>query len=190
MATLPKQVTDNLTPGESVACCVQTSMDLNPTYVIVTNKRAIYFDKKMLGRYDMSGIPYSKISKVVGKKGKMRGSLTILGEEKGMVINVEKLKNDQILQVIETIKNEINKVAIEPISIMRKKKLMGEEWFLHKPKENVVRNIAAPAPHAMQSVDAPKSGVEQIRELKSLLDEGLITEEEFLAKKSDILSRL
>ncbi len=190
MASLPKQVTDNLTPGESVACCVQTSFDLNPTFIIVTNKRAIYFDKKMLGRYDMSGIPYSKISKVVGKKGKMRGSLTVIGEEKGMIINVEKLKNDQILQVIETIKNEINKVAIEPISIMRKKKLMGEEWYLHKPKENVVRNISAPAPHAMQSMDAPPSGIEQIRELKGLMDEGLITEEEFLAKKAEILGRM
>ena len=187
---LPKQVHDNLTPGESVACCVQTSMDLNPTYIVVTNKRVVCYDKKALGRYDLSAIPYSKIFKIIGKKGKMRGALTILGEERGMVIDVEKLKNDEILQVIETIKNEINKVALEPISIMRKKKLMGEEWHLHKPKENLVRTVAAPAPHAMQSMDAPPTGVEQIRELKALLDEGLLTEEEFKQKKEEILKRM
>lgn len=162
----------------------------NPTYIVVTNKRVIYFDSKFLGRYDLSSIPYSKIQQVYGKKGKMRGFLIIEGEEDCQEIKVEGLKNDDIYMVIETMKNEINKVAIEPISINRKKSLMSEEWSFSKPPESVVRSFVGAAPYAMQSMDSPKSGVEQIRELKALMDEGLITEEEFKAKKEEILKRI
>jgi len=187
---LPKGLVDNLTPGEDVACCVGNFAIAKPTYVAVTNKRVIYYDSKFLGRYDMKTIPYSKIYQVYGKKGKMRGHLYIEGEEEEQDIVVDALKNEDVFLVIETMKNEINKIAIEPISINRKKKLMSEEWYFSKPPENVVRTFIGAAPHAMQSMDAPKSGVEQIRELKGLLDEGLISEEEFQAKREEILKRI
>lgn len=181
---------DNLTPGEDVSCCVTNFAISKPTYVVVTNKRIIYFDSKFLGRYDMVSIPYSKISEVCGKKGKRRGHLIVEGEEEEQSIRVDSIKNDDVLFVIETMKNEINKVAIEPISINRKKHLMSEEWSFSKPPENVVRSFIGAAPHAMQSMDAPKSGVEQIRELKELLDEGIISQEEFSSKKDEILKRM
>jgi len=138
----------------------------------------------------MVSIPYSKIREASGKKGKMRGHLIVDGEEEDQEIRVDGIKNEDILMVIETMKNEINKVAIEPISINRKKHLMSEEWSFSKPPENVVRSFIGAAPHAMQSMDAPKSGVEQIRELKELMDEGIISEEEFKSKKDEILKRM
>jgi len=187
---LPKGLVDNLTPGEDVACCVGNFAIAKPTYMVVTNKRVIYFDSKFLGRYDMITIPYSKIRQAHGKKGKVRGFLEIIGEEEEQDIKVDGLKNQDVFFVIETMKNEINKIAIEPISINRKKKLMSEEWFFSKPPESVVRSYIGAAPHAMQSMDAPKSGAEQIRELKGLLDEGLITEEEYNAKREEILKRI
>jgi len=187
---LPKGLVDNLTPGEDVACCVGNFAIAKPTYVVVTNKRVIYFDSKFLGRYDLLSIPYSKINQVHGKKGKVRGFLHIYGEEEDQEIRVEGLKNKDIHFVIETMKNEINKIAIEPISINRKKKIMFQSWYYSKPPESVVRSYVGAAPHAMQSMDAPKSGVEQIRELKGLLDEGLISEEEYNSKREEILKRI
>ena len=42
---------------------------------------------------------------------------------------------------------------------------------------------------AWQTQDSSKSKAEQLRELKSLLDEGILTQEEFDAEKKTILAK-
>ncbi len=188
MNSIPKSLEKNLTPGEEVACCVQTYALVHPTYVAVTNKRVIRLDTKVLGRYDFSDIPHSKISYVVGKKGAITGKLEIESESEDNSFSVSYIKNHHILEVIESMKNEINKVAIEPISIKRKKGILGEEWTFSKPPETLVRGVNTPAPHAMQEIDRPKSNIDQIREYKLLMDEGIISQEEFEIKKRELLN--
>jgi len=187
---VPKQIKEALTAGEEVICVAETRAIAHPTSLVVTNKRAIMLETRMLGRFSIVGIPYSKISHAYGKKGKMTGTIKIIGEEGEQEIVVEKVKNATIPDLINTMKNELNKVAIEPITVQHKKNLFGGEWYFYKPKENVVRSVTGPAPHAMEHMDSPNTGIEQLRELKQLVDEGILTEDEYNRKKEEVLKRM
>ena len=82
-----------------------------------------------------------------------------------------------------------------------------ESGFIQKPDEEIVQRIAdilevpiddlfvkenlEPSPPRMQSETAlnPKDIPAMLRDLKGLLDDGIITEEEFLEKKKELLVR-
>jgi hypothetical protein len=49
---------------------------------------------------------------------------------------------------------------------------------------------AAPAPDAPRSADSPPDPLDEIRELAELRDQGVLTEQEFAAKKAELIDRL
>ncbi len=60
---------------------------------------------------------------------------------------------------------------------------------IEKYKKNVAQQT--PAPQApVQVVEKDNSAMEKMRELKTMLDEGFITQEEFDAKKKDLLDKM
>ena len=60
---------------------------------------------------------------------------------------------------------------------------------IEKYKKNVAQQT--PAPQApVQAVEKDNSAMEKMRELKTMLDEGFITQEEFDAKKKDLLDKM
>jgi hypothetical protein len=74
---VPKEVEENLYPGEKISYSLKKKIRLEakPKYLIVTNRRVMYLDQKILGRYDLSDIPYEKLEQVSFHKGPSLRSL-------------------------------------------------------------------------------------------------------------------
>ena len=71
MIDAPKEITENLYPEERVLFCIKKKikLELKPKYLAVTDRRIIYLDQKILGRYDLEDIPYEKMRGVYFRQG-------------------------------------------------------------------------------------------------------------------------
>jgi len=187
---IPEAVLDNLAAGEEVLHAIRAkkalSMDLTPPTLAVTDKRVMVIDHKVLGRYDLQDIPYSKLETVRYERG-VAGAKFSLYPEDGEAIEIAWLGKQEAQKAIETIRDALDAIAVEPVSIQRKKKMLGvEEWVLHKPEELVSRRAEAGKPVKKGGPDP----AERIRQLKELLDAGAISQEEYEAKKEELLDEL
>jgi len=201
MVEFPDQLKENLYPDEKVLFTLERklSFDVKPKYLIVTDRRVLFFDQKILGRYDLNDLPYERLEEVKFYQGSI-GSEFRMKDESGVPIIIKWLDNKEIKEAMVAIKDAIDNISIEPVAIQKKKKLMGrEEWTLHKPKEMVVRSSkgaqkasAAPQAPAPSKPEPPQrvetvDPIEKLKKLKGLLDMGAITEEEFEDKKEKLL---
>ncbi len=180
---VPKSLLENLESDEDILYLLKKVFGLEkPKWLVITNKRIIYFDEKIFGRYDLIAIPYEKLVRVHFRIGKMGSSFTITSEDKKK-INIGWLQKEDAVRAIETIKNVLNKVAVEPISIEKKKGLLGEDWILNKPKETISKTIS--------KVKKEEEDVfEKLKKLKELYDKGIITKEEYEEKKKILLDKI
>jgi hypothetical protein len=161
-------------------------MDLTPKTLAVTDQRVMIVDHKVLGRYELQDIPYSKLEMVRFEQG-VAGSTFRLFPEDGEAIEIAWLSREGAQKAIETIRDALDTIAVESVSIQRNKKMLGrEEWVLHKPKELVSRRRAAGEPRKATQPDP----LERLRRLKELLDAGAISQEEYDAKKEELLGQV
>ena len=88
---IPKEVEDNLYPGERIAYSLKTKIRLGakPKYLIVTDRRVMYLDQKILNRYDLIDIPYEKLEQVNFHKGPVASEFVLKSEEGGGIINLK-----------------------------------------------------------------------------------------------------
>ena len=82
---IPKAVETNLAADERVLHVVRASktlsMDLTPNTLAVTDQRVILVDHKVLGRYHLKDIPYSKLETVHFEQGIAASHFTLKPEE-------------------------------------------------------------------------------------------------------------
>ena len=80
---LPKEVIEHLYPGENVFFCIKKILpvELKPRFLAITDRRVIYLDQKILGRYVLKDIPYSKIELVLLEEGLVASKFGIKDEE-------------------------------------------------------------------------------------------------------------
>jgi hypothetical protein len=188
---IPEAVEKNLASGEDVLHVIRASralsMDMTPKTLAVTNQRVILIDHKLMGRYELQDIPYSKMETVRFEQG-VAGSHFTLKPEDGEAIEVAWLSRDGARKAIETIRDALDAIAVEPVSIQRTKKMLGrEEWVLHKPEELVYRRGSSVDDGEKTSRSDP---LEQIGRLKELLERGAISQEEYERKKRDLLDQV
>ncbi len=182
---IPKSLEENLEPNEEILCLLKKVLGIEkPKWLVVTNKRIIYFDEKIFGRYDFVAIPYEKLEDVHFKKSKI-GSSFLIRSEDNKKINIAWLQKDEAIKAIETIKNAINKIAVEPISIEKKKGFLGEEWILHKPREAISRTISK-----VKERKSEEDVFEKLKKLKELYDMGIISEDEYEEKRRKLLEKI
>jgi len=163
-----QEIKKNLEQGEQLIKIIETfSLKNTPELLALTDRRIMYFDKKMFGRYEFYAIPYMKMSGAKARVGKIWGEFIIEGEDES-IIRLEKVKKEGIVSAFEAMKEAINAIAIEPLSIIHKKGLMVEEWRLSKPPEMIIR----------QKIEDDPFNI-----LKSRYAKGEITEDEYIAMK-------
>lgn len=186
---LPTPILKVLHPDEEVLKVMrQITLARWPKWLIITSKRIVYYDQKMLGRYELRDFPYSKIELILCRVG-LLATLFYVRKEGGEELKIPWLKKTEIRSVFETIYNALNRVAIEPVSIKKKKFLIGEEFILEKPAE-VVSRMAVTGEGAWSARSESKSVEERLRRLKELLEKGLITQEEYEYHRKRILESI
>ena len=186
MVEVPPEVAEILYPKETVQYCIKKKLmtELKPKYFVVTNRRVIYLDQKILGRYEIVDIPYEKLEQVYFKIGKI-GAKFIVKDESGKSLELTWMDKKEVKEAIESIRDALNAIAVEPVSIQKKKSLLGEEWVLTKPKEVITRTL--PMTQVVErTVPEKEDPLEKLKKLKELYEAGVISKEEFEEKKKKI----
>ncbi|RLF75016.1 hypothetical protein DRN39_07845 [Thermococci archaeon] len=186
---LPKGILENLSPGEEVLYAIRKkfSLEAKPKWLVVTDRRIMYIDEKILGRYDLTAIPYEKLELVYVKVGKVSSEFLIKKED-GNEIKLQRMDKDEARNAIEAIRDALNEIAVEPVSIERKKHLMSEEWIIHKPKEVVSRGIRMEARRTVSRKE--EDPLEKLKKLKELYDMGVLSQEEYEEKRKKLLEQI
>ncbi|RZN50409.1 hypothetical protein EF808_00040 [archaeon] len=189
---IPKELSENLYSNENVLFCIKKRMktELKPKFLGVTDRRIIYLDQKVLGRYNIEDIPYEKLKLVHFKSGKLAAEFTLTHED-GHDIRMSWMNKDEVKEAIEAVRDALNNIAVEQVTIKKKKGLMSEEWQISKPKEMVSRVAPVRPSHTepeKRSNDADP--YEQLKKLKELLDADIISQEEYSAKRDALLSKI
>jgi len=67
---LPGGLKGNLSPGEKVVNYLRTfEIVERPNYIVLTDRRLVYFNEKHLGRYDFMSLPFQKILQMKADRG-------------------------------------------------------------------------------------------------------------------------
>ena len=180
---VPDQLLENLATGEEVKRSLRTKSLLNiPEFTFLTNRRIIYYNQKILGRYDLIDIPYSRLSEMKAERGRMSfGSIVFVSEE-GDEVQLKKVPKAQIEEFVQALEIALNNVAVEAIRIKRIKGLLGKMVWEFKKSPEMIFRARPPDNEALtyksQTQRPPDS--DPMNELKMRLARGEITMEEFL----------
>jgi len=182
---IPAQLLDNLAKGEEVKRSLKTQSLLNiPEYTFLTNRRIIYYNQKILGRFDLIDIPYSRLAAMKAERGRVSfGSMRFTSED-GDEIVLKKIPKKEIEEFVLALEVAINNVAVEAIRIKRKKGLLGKmEWEFKKSAEMIFRS-RSPDSEAL-AYQSQTRGIDQdpLNELKLRLARGEITMEQYLERE-------
>ena len=161
---------------------------MKPKFLAVTDRRVIFLDQKILGRYSLNDIPYSKLELVLFEEGLMASTFN-LKDEDGHSIQVSWLDKKECQDAIITIRDALNAIAIEPVSIQKKKELVGGRWILRKPREIVTRSMPMTMVTETRQSNTPheEDPIEKLKRLKGLYDTGILSDAEYQEKKQQLM---
>ncbi|MCI4437855.1 MAG: PH domain-containing protein [Ignisphaera sp.] len=179
---LPKGLLENLEPGEKVLYAVKKRIGLErPKWLVVTDRRVIVFDEKILGRYELKAIPFEKLEKV-SYHGGVIGAEFVIEVEGGEKIVLTWMDKEEARKAINAVYEAVKSIAIEPPTVEKKKGVVGEDITIVKPREVVIR--------ARQFMAGGRGDVaDLLRYLKELRDRGVLSEEEYQEKVKKLLEK-
>ncbi len=184
---LPKGIQETLVANERVHKVLKTVSIINkPEYTVLTDRRILYFNEKILNRYDLEDIPYSKLMEMTAERGRLRfGSIEFKSEDMKKPIKLSKVPKKDIEPFIAALEIAMNNVAVEPISIKRSKGLIGKmRWEFKKTPETLFKSRPAEADSLERrpfSKGEPEA--DPLKKLKLRFVNGEISEEEYLRMK-------
>ncbi|MCW3138013.1 MAG: PH domain-containing protein [Methanophagales archaeon] len=182
---------ENLYPGEQISYSLKKKIRLEakPKYLVVTDRRVIYLDQKILGRYDLKDIPYEKLEQVSFHKGPVASEF-VLKTEEGGIINLTWMEREEATSALNAIRDSLNAIAVEPVSIQTKKGLLGVDLLLTKPPELVSRTLPLTRVIEGRKAKTEEEPAEKLKKLKELFDAGIINEQEYEEKRKKLLEQL
>ena len=112
-----------------------------------------------------------------------------LKDEDGHSIQVSWLDKKECQDAIITIRDALNAIAIEPVSIQKKKELVGGRWILRKPREIVTRSMPMTMVTETRQSNTPheEDPIEKLKRLKGLYDTGILSDAEYQEKKQQLM---
>lgn len=165
---------EHLEPGEKIITGVKGAYEtkrfgqdsVRNGVFLATDKRIIFFAKKLTG-YDMEVFPYSTISSIEMGKGIMGHKITFFAS--GNKAAMKWIKEGNIQEFINEVKGRIG----------------VKEDGGGAPIPTVVEGGGgAPIPTSEDGIPT------QIKKLAELKDQGILSEEEFEAKKKELLEKM
>lgn len=168
---------EHMDPGEQIIAAVlgtyetkiMGSDSVRNGVLIATDRRVVFYAKKMTG-YDLESYPYASISSIDQGKNVMGHKVTFYAS--GNKIEVKWIKDmEKLARFMNTAKANIHARTTMP---------------QNPPPPMTVPTAPAPPPPAA----SPPDVMAQLKSLGELRDAGVLTEEEFAAKKAELLKRV
>jgi hypothetical protein len=159
---IPQSIS-NLFSGDEVVSMVVEPSSLTPkmhAQKLIITNHRILIYKPGFIGSETEEYPFDSIDKIDHKKGLMRSEIEI--HVRGKKIKVENISNDK---------------AVEPISFIR------QNMHTHKTAQKTVVLQAPTAP-------VQEDPVAKLKQLKEMLDAGLVSQEEYDQTKAAVLSRM
>ncbi|MBZ0263365.1 PH domain-containing protein [bacterium] len=133
-----------LNPEETIHALASGMLRGTTWLLIVTDKRVIFVDKKMVGGLEQVDFPLSRISGVQHKQGNIKGeiTLTVEGVEQS-ILNVSNKYVTKVAGVISDLLDERFDVAgqIEKLADLVSRELLTEEEFLTRKKKLLDKDV-------------------------------------------------
>ncbi len=179
-----ERIAQILTSGEEILHVAMqnpiTALSAAPDSVVLTNKRFIIYRPKFLGGAQFEDYIWRDLGEAKLEEGLMSSTIS-LKSVNGKMLSMEHLHKGAARKVYSLAQDMEERVR--------------EERRLREMEEKRAAaggiNISGGMPGAAATPPAPKDDpVEKLGQLKRMLEGGLITPEEYEAKKKDLLSRL
>ena len=176
---LPKGLLENLKPGEPIIEALKTStIASKPDWTILTDSRIVYFNEKHLGRYDLVVIPYTQLKLMIAERGMLSFGSIQFQKENGEEVKLERVPKNAIEPFVDELEKAMNRIAVEPIGIIRNKGLLGKQsWIFEKTSETLFRSMAMPSPPPPPNFPQPQQS--PLDMLNMRYARGEITQEEY-----------
>ena len=156
--------------------------NFSPDAVVLTNRRAIVFRQKVLGRLEFVDVPWLNVADVHLTEDMLGSTISLRGMN-GHVQEVSYLPKTQARKVYR-IAQDMEEKMVE----VRRERSMEEKraGATNVTVNNDLGNLANIPPEQGTSGDP----LAALQSLKGMLDVGLITDEEYNSKKTQILDRM
>ena len=176
VARIYEKVSQLLTRGEQVTyIAVQKALTIDPTpeIVVLTNRRFMHYQQNLMGSAKFTDYIWRELKEARLEEGVMRATLTLYAAN-GETLRIDNLVKEQARRLYA--------IAQEMEENVREEK-RAEAGGIYMPGMMGgvgAGSTAAPADEPLQALS----------KLKQLMEAGLISAEEFEAKKKEILARL
>jgi len=184
VARIYEKVSQLLTRGEQVIyIAVQKALTYDPTpeIVVLTNRRFMYYQQKMMGSAQFTDYIWRELKEAKLEEGVMRATLTLFAAN-GETLRIDNLVKEQARRLY-AIAQEMEENVREELRLRAMEEKRAEAGGIYMPGMMGAMgagSTAAPADEPLQALS----------KLKQLMEAGLVTAEEFEAKKKEILARL
>lgn len=158
-----RKLQEHIWPGETVERMATGAYGGGLGLLVMTDKRLIFLKEGMLSS-TLEDFPFDKITSIQWSTGMLMGKIQIfLSGNKGEITNVDKTDGKAIA---EAVRARISNLAVQHPAA-------------HPP--------STPPPPEPPVAQSPLELMQQLEQMKNA---GLISEDEYAAKKADILSRM
>ena len=178
------KVSEILTPDEEVkyiAVQKKLVMNMSPDCVVLTNKRFIKYKPKMLGGVEFEDYVWRDLRDAHVKEG-MRSATLTMKTTSGHSISMDDLPKAQARKLY-TLAQSMEEKVLED----RRQRELEEK---RAAAGSITMQTSVPAAQQSPSSPPKEDPLEKLKKLKSMLDADLITEDEYNAKKTEILSNM
>lgn len=155
-------------------------VNVKPDAVVLTNRRFIVYHRKLLGRADFEDYIWRDLADVRLKEGLLRATITFQATN-GRTVELDHLPKAQARRVYA--------IAQEMEERVREERRLREMEEKRAAAGGIVIQGAGAGLHA-PGVASGEDPVQKLKQLKEMLDAGLITEGEYEAKRQAVLSRM
>ena len=185
VAKIYEKLSQLLTRGEEalyIAVQKPMTIDLTPEIVVMTNRRFIHYKPDMFGRASFREYIWRDLRSVELEENVWRSTLTIHVSE-GESMRVDNLIKEQARRLY-SIAQQMEENVREELRLREMEEKRAEAGGIYLPGGSTAAfsagSTAAPAEEPAQALS----------KLKQLMEAGLITADEYEAKKKEILARL
>jgi hypothetical protein len=180
---LPKGVYENLSSDESIVVSVSNfGLSLHPQYIVLTDRRVLYFSDEMFGRYYMKDIPYIRLKALRAETGRVAfGTVEFEGDDEES-ISLAQVPRDAVQPFMDSFESTMKGIALDPISVKRGRGLMGRmTWEFKKPAKMRLRKRGEA--RGVEEVPHTEAAEDPLVKLQMRFVNGEITEEEYLSMR-------